>query len=92
MSNTIAFVGIQLLHPPEQGVDSNAAGVEYVFSDGTKAPGQTGPQSQTNANDPVSPQRASMSMGVVPPVVPVGILHAYPDDPSLTPQYTPPTP
>ena len=63
-----------------------------LFADGTGAPASSFPRTPTNANDPVSPQRDSANHGLIPPTVPAGVLHAFPDDPSLTPSYTPPGP
>ena len=88
MSNAVAFVGPKITSSPFDPVDQRVIAV--VFSDGTTAPPPA--PIQTNALDPVSPNRNALPVGVVPPTVPAGILHAFPNDPSLTPQYTPPTP
>lgn len=88
MSNVIANQGLIWREPPEQvGVAASVAGALLTFSDGTTAPVASAPHTPTNAQDPVSPQRDSACVGVVPPQVPAGILHAFPNDPSLVPVY-----
>lgn len=90
MSNVIARTGVWREPPEMVGVEDSVAGALYQFSDGSAAPVASAPRTPTNALDPVSPLRDSICMGVVPPTVPAGILHAFPNDPSLVPIYTPP--
>lgn len=87
MSNVIANVGIKRDPPEMVGVQASVASAQAVFSDGTAAPVASFPHTPTNPDDPVSPQRDSACAGVVPPQVADGILHAFPDDPSLVPVY-----
>lgn len=90
MSNVIANVGIWREPPEMVGVTASVAGALTQFSNGTTAAAAAQPRTPTNALDPVSPLRDSACVGVVPPTVPAGVLHAYPNDPSLVPIYTPP--
>ena len=87
MSNVIANMGIKRPPPEQVGVDASVATAQVVFSDGTSAPVASFPRTPTTANDPVSPLRDSACVGVVPPQVPAGVLHAFPADPNLVPIY-----
>lgn len=85
MSNVIANVG-PMSSPAENGADTPPRVVlAAVFSDGTSTPNM--PHTPTNPDDPVSPQRDSACVGIIPPQVADGILHVFPDEnvpPDLT--------
>lgn len=83
-----AYEGV-VATPAENGVDDPERVVLILFSDDTAAPADSSPYDPTNAGDPVSPQQIAQSAGARP--YPDGILHAFPNDPSMG-GVTPPPP